>query len=347
MTTEMTTELQAPPPLNIASENDAARLLEQALRGELSLEPGQTLVFEAWPTITIKLDGPAYHGTITAATAKALVELQSAMDHAYLRLTRPSGRRLTDDEKCKTMIVAKVDKGSTLFTVDMNPALNHLIDTLSTRMSPTEIATTVLGLGLIVGATVVVKQYVKSRADRVMNDAQLASKIAMSEQETKRLQVVTEAMNRQPGLKRALEDFDDARDEVLRSAADTNTVDISGVVLTGEEARTLPRQPRETAVEMQLNGVYVICGIDWESGFERVRFELRGQDRQALKFTATLNTHSLLPEDKELLQAAEWDRKPVYMSINARRLRGDITSAVIVGFDWSRLRDEPPESDAG
>ena len=40
----------------------------------------------------------------------------------------------------------------------------------------------------------------------------------------------------------------------------------------------------------------------------------------------------------QLLAAAEWNRQPVYFSVNAKRLHGRVSAAVIVGLDWERLR---------
>lgn len=304
--------------------------------------PGQGLELSGWPKIEIKLTGPHYDGTITAATAKALVELQRAVDLAYLRLVRPEGKRLTDAEKEKTAVTATVERGSSLVTVDMDAVLTQLAADLVNKMSPTDISVVVLGLGLIAGATVVAKQYVKSRAEKAGKAAELATQVSLSEQETKRLEIVTSAMSRQPVLAAAREDFDDARDAILRSAADAQTVNLDGVQLTGEQARRLPREPRATAEMVQLNGVYLIAAVSWPADGEAV-LELRSVDT-GLAFRASLNTRSLLQTDKSLLAAAEWNRTPLYLSINARMLRGEVSAATIVGFDWEALRNRETSS---
>jgi hypothetical protein len=331
MATAITTE--------ITSDDSAARALEQALRDELALLPGQTLDISGWPTIEIRLTGPHYDGTITAATAKALVELQSAVDQAYLRLVRPDGRRLTDAEKQKTAITASVERGSSLVTVEMDSVLKQLAADLVGKMSSTEILIAVVGLGFIAGAAVVAKQYVKSRAEKASKAAELSAQVAMSEQETQRLAIVTRAMARQPVLAKAQDDFDDARDAILRSAADAESVNLDGVQLTGEQARRLPREQRATAEETQLNGVYLITAVSWGADGEAM-LELRSTER-SLELKAALNTQSLLQADKDLLAAAEWNRTPLYLSINARMLRGEVSRATIVGFDWDALRNRP------
>lgn len=321
----------------ITSDEAAAHALEQALRSRLELAPGQQIRIENWPTIEIVLTGPHYDGTITAATAKALIELQHAIDQAYLSLVRPDGKRLTDAEKQRTAFTATVDKGSSVVSVDLNPVMTQLAADLVNKMSPVQIIITVLGLGMIAGAAVIAKQYVKSRAEKAGKAAELAAQVNLSEQETKRLAIVTEAMKRQPQLAQAWEDFDDARDAILRSAADAETINLDGVVLTGEQARRLPREPRATSEEAQLNGVYLITAVTWPSDDEAI-LDLRSTEK-TLEMRASLNTRSLLQKDRNLLAAAEWNRTPVYLSINARLLRGEVTKATIVGVHWDALRD--------
>jgi len=39
-------------------------------------------------------------------------------------------------------------------------------------------------------------------------------------------------------------------------------------------------------------------------------------------------------DQKQMLQQAEWERKRLHMTINATRLRGEVTSARIVSVNW-------------
>ncbi|RMX18886.1 hypothetical protein EBQ34_00550 [Vandammella animalimorsus] len=322
----------------ITNDEEAARLLERALLGLLVPE-GCTLELKGWPTVEIKLTGSIYHGTITAATAKALIEMQQAVDRAYLRLMRPNATRLNAEERRKTAITAKVQPGSSLITVDLSAPLSQLVTELTAKMSPENIIITVLGLGLIGGATVVAKHYIKTRAEQASKANELAAQVVMSQEETKRLAVVTQAMGQRPDLARAMDDFNDARDAVLRSAVNAVSLNLDGVALTGNQARQLYREPRSASEEVRLDGVYLIGAVSWPAGADEVILDLRAMDK-TLEFRASLNTRSLLAQDRDLLAAAEWERTPIYLSINAKMLRGQVTKAVIVGFDWEALRQK-------
>jgi hypothetical protein len=135
------------------------------------------------------------------------VEWQSAIDRAYLRFVRSDGRRLTDDEKRKTTIIAKVDKNCTLLNVNLGPALQQIVNTLVSKMLPTEIVITVLGLGVIAVVPLVTKQYFSAQAKRAKKEKQLETQVAMFEQDTKRVKIITDAMSARPGLIETAKDF--------------------------------------------------------------------------------------------------------------------------------------------
>lgn len=322
----------------ITSDDLAVKLLKEALENELG-DDAVLFDFSAWPTVDIELKGPHYNGTITAATAQALIEYQRAIEHAYMRLVKPSAKRLSAEEKRQIAIKAKVEKGSTFLTIDFNAALTEISQQLIGKMSPSDIIITVLGLGMIAGGSVVAKAYFKERSARLIKDKELAQQLSLSGEETKRLEVVTRAMTKQTKLAVTKEDFDDARDVVLRSAADSTSLTFEGIQLTPAQAASLAREPRTNSVEVQLNGTYSIVGVTWTDD-EEVSLDLRGTD-QSLEFKATLSTMSLMPKDKKLLADAEWSRTPVYLSINGKKLRDEVVKATVVGFDWEKLRLAP------
>lgn len=323
----------------ISSDNAALDLLKKALEDQA--DEALSLNFKDWPQVHIELKGPHYEGTITAGTAQALIGYQKAFEQAYIRLAKPDAKRLTNEEKRAIAIKAKVEKGSTLLTIDFNEALTNLSTQLLGKMTPTQILIAVLGLGIVAGGTVVAKAFVNSRAARLTKDSELQQQLAISKEETKRLQVVTEAMRQQPKLHQANLDFDDARDDVLRSAADATSFKFEGVQMNGQQAATMARSPKAKSIEVQLNGIYIIRGVTWPLGDDEVILDLRGLEN-SLEFKASLSTESLLQRDKDLLAKAEWERIPLYLSINAKKLRDDIVSATVVGFDWDKLRAPKP-----
>lgn len=322
-------------PTLIENDQDAEKLLQAALDNKLDNRSAQ-FDFSAWPTVEIKLEGPQFQGTITAAAAQTVLDYQRAIDHAYLKLVKPGGKRLSVEEKRQVAIKAKVTKSSTLLTIDFNAALTQLSNQLIGKMTPEQLVITILGLGLIAGGTVVAKAYFNARSAKLVKEKELASQLALSREESNRLEIVTRAMASQSKLMALKEDFDDARDTGLRSAADATALTFEGIKLTPGQAASLAREPRTKSVELQLNGTYLITGVTW-SDEDEVTLDLRATDR-SLEFKATLSTVSLLQKDKDLIAKAEWSRTAVYLSINGKKLRDEIVSATVVGFDWEKLR---------
>lgn len=321
----------------ISSDEDAITLLDVALETPAQTE-GVQLSFDGWPQVEIKLTGSNYKGTITANAAQMVIEYQKAFEHAFLELVKPTSTRLSNAEKKQLAVTAKVNKGSTILTLDFNAALTQLATQLIGKMSPNEILIAILGLGTIAGATFVAKSFVKERAARLTKVSELDAQLQLSKQETARLDVVTKAMQAQPKLAYVKEDFDGARDAVLRNASDAKTLTFEGIELTSSQATTMARQPRQESKETQLNGIYYITGVTWPND-ESAMLELRAVETTR-EFKASLSAESLLPKDKTLIAKAEWDRTPLYLSINARLLRDQVVSATVVGFDWDRLRSK-------
>ena len=319
----------------IGSDDEAVAALQAALRA--GGMPSAALAFRAWPTIDFKLEGEDFDGTINAAVAEAILEAQRAINATYLHLVKPYASRLDAEEKRKIEVQARVERGSSLVSFDFSSALTEIAKHLTSAMTGPEIVTTVLGSGLLIGASFVARAYVKHRAEGLVRSRELDHALAMSSEETRKMQLVADAIERQSALRQVKDDFDEVRNDVLRAGATADRMVFEGVRLNADDARRLARQPRGSATDEQLNGVYQIDAVTWPSDDEAV-LRLRAAEG-AEEFNATLATRSLTEADKQLLAAAEWNRQPVYFSVNAKRLHGRVSAAVIVGLDWERLRN--------
>jgi dihydroxyacetone kinase DhaKLM complex PTS-EIIA-like component DhaM len=331
----MTAAVDGQESIIIRNEDDAFRYLQSALEQKLGEAPLH-IVFENWPIVSIKLDGEGYDSTITSRLAEALVDLQHAMNRTYARAAHGSANpnTLTNDEKRDIQFKAKVEKGSSLISVDLGSYAEKLATALAGKMDGTDIAITVIGTALVGGGILAYKAFLKSRSEDKKVDAGTQERIALSQEETRRMTLMTQAMTAQPRLAVAQQDFDDVRHGIVKSVSDASTLSVQGVSLSASEARAIAATPRSKAEEVQLNGHYMIHKIDW-SKQDDARISLYSTD-ESVEFSANLDTGSLKPENKEMLKASEWDRKRLHMTINATRLRGEITTARIVGVEWPK-----------
>ena len=316
--------------LKVTSEADAFKLIEKALNKELGYQPYR-LCFENWPVLSIKLEGEGYESTITPDMAAALVELQHAMNRTYARLVHQSAnaRVLSIEERDSLKFKAKVEKGSSLVEVNLGEWAEKLSTALVDKMSPEQVVLSVVGVAAVAGGTLAYKWYLRHKSEDKKVEADMQARVALSAEETKRHEILTKALTARPEIDHARQYFDAARTDVLKGVADADTVTVAGVKLDNATAHAVARAKRSESKEIQANGNYQILRVDWHQEGE-ARFKVLNVDTHR-EFMASLIDESLEHEQIKLLQQAEWERSQIYLSINATELRGEITTATIVG----------------
>lgn len=317
----------------INSESDAFAALKRALDKEFEGQP-VAISFKGWPVLQIKLEGEGYKSTITPDMAEAIVSLQHAINRTYARVVKneTTARSLTEVERRKLLFKAKVEEGSSLIEVNLGQVFEKIGQELVQKMDPTMITVTILGLAVVGGSTLAYRSFLKHKADGKALEEEAKKAVALSEQETKRLEIVSQALAQRPVLDLARQDFDEVRQDILGGTADAKRLTVQGVPISGQDARAIARTPKSETRAVQLNGHYAIRKIDWDHE-DVARLSLESTDNQR-RFTATLKIDEIDARQRELLKEAEWNRSKVYMSINGTELRGEITTATIVGAEW-------------
>jgi hypothetical protein len=317
--------------LKVANEDDAFRLIEQALNKELGHQPYK-LVFDNWPILTIKLEGDGYDSTITSDMAAALVELQHAINRSYARILHDSSnsRTLTADERHELRFKAKIESGSSIIEVNLGEWAEKLSTSLVGKMNPAAIVMTVIGCAVVAGGTISYKDHLQHRSEDKKIEVEMQERVALSKEETRRHEILAKAVTAQPALGYVRENFDVARTEILKGVGDAETLTVAGIQLENSEAHSIARSKRTEARQLQLNGNYEIEQVNWQQEDE-VRIKVKGLDKGGRVFVASLTDQSIERDQVKLLQEAEWSRSAIYLSINATELRGEITTAAIVG----------------
>jgi hypothetical protein len=313
----------------VHDEATAFRLLKKAIDDELGDQPFE-LKFSGWPLLSIRLKGKGYDSTITADVAEALVEVQRALNRAYARAVKGSAdsRTLTDVERRDVQFQAKVKKGSSLIEINLGDFAEKLATAIGTKMTPEMLAITVIGVVAVAGGTYAVRAYLNAKSKDKQIESDERVKIATTQADTRKLEIFAEAMTKQPSLRSAAADFDTARTEILRSTGGANTISVNGVEINAETARVISTAIRSESEEVQRNGTYLILTTDLRQPDE-IRMRIRNA-QTGTEFYAGFKDRSLHREQILLLQDAEWSRSTVYLSINARLLRGDITAANVI-----------------
>ncbi|WP_286962854.1 hypothetical protein [Cupriavidus sp. UBA2534] len=316
------------PEFVVNSEKDAFDLLKKALNEQLGDD--FHLRFQDWPRVQVTLKGPEYHSTITPSLMQGLLDLQHGINRTYAQLVleQPDAKKLKETDRQELEFKAKVEEGSSLVTVDLSDFAQKLVTELVGKMEPSHIV--ILGVvgATLWAATTMYKHYANTQVKKKEIDADADKLVQLSHEETARLELVTKALAQQPRLVAVEQNASATSMALLKGISDADAIDLNGVQLTQAEARRVLSTARSTSNEIQINGNYRILAVDASKEDEfriKVRFLADGRE-----FWAKFRDDSLDREHLRALQEAEWGKAPVYLSVNATELRGEVTTATIV-----------------
>lgn len=315
--------------VEVRSERAAFALLNRALNDEFD---GKNINIElkGWPVLEFSLSGKGYSSTITADVADTISGIQRAVNRAYALTIKnqASAIHLTNAEKNSVRFKAKVSKGSSLVSIDLGPAGQAIANNLVGKMTSSEIIVTVLGLGAIWGASAVFKQAIKSRAENRNVSEQTQNSLMMSQEETKKIATVADAITRVASLNHAKADFNEIGLDLLKSVGDADQIQVNGVAVDQKSAYELSRGTRAASKAIQLNGEYSVSEASFKQD-DATKISIRNT-ADGREFTASFQDDSLEQGQLAVLKDAAFERKPVFLVINGTELRGQITTAAIL-----------------
>jgi hypothetical protein len=315
--------------IKITSEETAFAAIKDALENGFGGKAVH-LSFEKWPHLEIELEGAGYKSAITSPIASAIVDLQTALNRSFALEVHGtnSAAHLTDEEKSAIQFKATVEDGCTLIKVDLGKFAETLATSIINKMTPEMLVITVLGTVTLACGVVAYKAFLNARTNDKQIDAKGQTAIAMSKEETTRHKILADALTKAPQLKAVNDNFNEAKDGLMRAVSDADTLSVNDVKIDQPLARAAVTKIRTAATDIQLNGSYFVTDTNLRQKDEIRLGLLRAQDGKM--FTASFKDHSLDGEQIKLLQEAEWGRSAVFLSINATELRGEINSAKVI-----------------
>ena len=327
----------------LSSEQDAWERLAAILAGRIegmSDSREMARVTDGWAKLSVTLDGPKFHGTITPPVMESLLALQAAINRIYALTSHgaENARLLTDVEKSRVEIQAKVTEGTTTVTVDGTEVIKHIVDVLGASMTGEQLTLIAISIALLFFGTSAFRAYLSTKAairDKeigVQEKMALSEQIgALSEQETARAKIMADAMMREPRIVIIKNEAEKVYDSVLKSASDANSAKIQGFAIRGEAANDLISASRSTSRITMVSGIYKIIHADanLEDGF---RFRLRNiETGQTL--VAGLRDALMFEEQGNIIQKAFFNRRLVRITLEAKMLRGVIRDAAVVAAE--------------
>lgn len=321
----------------VKSEDDAYQLLQACYENRVVVEDDFELRFEGWPILEIRVKGKKFDSTITPTLMKGFLEFQKAIYRSYT-LTKYNSvniNRLTKGEREELEIRVRVTEGSSGLEVNFQDALEAFMTAAAHGLSGTQIIIVVLGVAVLYFGSSAFKAYLEHR--RLTRERELRSQerkdligaqTFASQEETKRLEMVTSLAEDNHKLQNILTYSHDAQTEIVKSLRGADDVDLQGIELSGDVAGELVKNARRKAHEIRLDGTYRILAVDStkEEGFA---VKISNVDHKET-FNAVVQDKTLDDNYKQTIQDAEWSKRPVDLTINAREVGGEVRRAVII-----------------
>lgn len=262
-----------------------------------------------------------------------LLEVQGEINRAYasIRYGTSNSRRLKHDERDELEVVVKVTEGSSLYDAELWKHFSAMAQAAVGRMNGTEIVVTVLGTAAMVAGTVWANAWLAQRRQ----EKELDHEQQMSQEDTRRLELLTQALARQPSLVLVQHGVQAAQNEFLKVVKPGDTITLGEQAVTAQEAAALVQTERERAREIRFEGEFLVLGnrTDKSAGF-RITVQ-----RLSDKLTLNADVPIELPyEQQKMIQEAEWKKKRIALSIDAVMLRDSISQATVISASAPRER---------
>lgn len=323
----------------IRTEEEAFAWLEKYLEGTLDAAERENVRLENWPVLTVRLTGEKFDQSLTPSVMKGFIELQSAINRsiALSRSGEPNANLLSADERKALEIRVRVESGSSVLQVDFTGLLTTLGSKVISAMDPTTLAVTIVASAAVWGGVTVSKHFISERSreriEKTRNNAEverLNHLVAMSEEETKRIEIISAIRQQIPAVENAARLSDDARIDLLKALSSADTGTLAGIELDGEVAAELVKNARRQSEEVRLDGEYRILRNDTTDP-DAFRVKVKNTKTQQ-EFEARVQDDTLTQSIKAALQDAEWGRTPIKLKINAKIIDENVRHAVVIGL---------------
>lgn len=312
--------------ISIPDETSAWKLLDDAINGKLPDETFQ-LEFGDWTKFHLKYSGAKFDSTMTPSMMDAFIELQSNIYRLFAKLyyNNPHANVLTNDQRAALEIMVKVEPGSSEITAILKDAVDKITLGAINKMEAKHYVIIMLVGILAFTSDSAWKAYLKSQDEVQKADAN----IAMSQLEADKMKIVANAAKQEPYVISIAADANEFKNKVLKSAKSADEIHVAGQTLTKVQAAKLSRSSRTASTEARLDGTYKIIKVD-SSDIDH--FTVTLEDKQGRTFRAVLQNGTLgKSKNMEKIQNAEWNRNYINLEINGKTVRGEVTTAVIMG----------------
>ncbi|WP_108819101.1 hypothetical protein [Pseudovibrio sp. Alg231-02] len=313
-----------PEVFEICSEDDLFDAVKNLESG--SWYQDQHIQFVGWPRYQVRLRGDDFSGGIPTRMFQPLAGLQRTIDRAYARTVYGKDRKLSDAEKEKTELIVYLEHGSSIFNTDLTEVLNTMAGKAVGKMTGPQITATVLGVAAIVATSYATVAYINSEAA----EKEVDYKIRVSEEDTKRYEIIANLAKTNAELNEQLADTIAAQAQLMRKLKDTDELYVDNkYLIDGQTYKDIQRGAKKEKSYDRLDGNFMILAV--ESGGIDYGYRVKVKNvADGHELFVQIPQGTLDQSRQKELQAGEWDKKPVEMQINIAKIGDKIVSATLI-----------------
>ena len=321
----------------VSTEEEAYALLEELLSGnDKNLPHVRDLKIGDWAGAKIYMPNVPVSSSITAPMMAACQKYQDAIYKiiADAKYQTTDIRYLHDREKTAFQISFIVGPGSTTIDDNLKDLLNNIVPEMIKQMDGDQILILVLGLALIFGGTCAFKVWIANKRE-MQKDAlkgsqhqkQLETFEKLSKEETRRSEILAQAIQQSRVLRDSDELAAQVREEYVKAIEATEDTQIQGVMISREQAHSLRATPRRKAETDMMEGVYRVLMIDTsDPEVTHVKIEhVETEQKIAAEFADGILDQAGL----DLLTYAAAHRSNVWVKLKVSCMQGIIKKASI------------------
>lgn len=320
--------------LIVKTEDELFKILENYISsGEIS----DNIDLLNLPPLKIRLVGEKFDQSLTPSVMKGFVEMQNYINRTY-RLVKYGDvdtQKLSKEEREALQLKIKVEKGSSIIDVNFD-GLWSQIGQLATKMDPTTLSVTVLGAAAIWATSSGIKRFLDNRKEVRLAEIKkeedkdhLQSLNLMSQEETKRVELITKIVQNNVILENIDRQAHDAKTSMFKSFSSVPEVEIGGTTLDPETTNELTKNARRRSTEIRLDGIYKLEQVN-SSDPNLFKVKIRNIETGVLFDAIVQDSFLEGNKNKLLLMQSEWDRMSVKLKINAKILDDKIKDAIIL-----------------
>lgn len=303
----------------IATKDEAELFLKEAMKNILATT-NECIEFDKQIfSIRLRLTGEVYNQSITASTAKYIIDLQKALNSAYRIFT---DRPLTKEDKERLEIVATIEKGSTELFIQLAQQLEVIKEAVSHMTGDqlhSVIMTGIIGCTLTCLGRKAFDFFGKKHADEL--EAQKA--LAQTEKDRHIIDKMEELCTK----------MDDSRNLMIKSLASINkveTINLDGEIIEREEllarVRTASQKSEpETNVE---TGSYIINKISMEFNNKTGKADIYCVETGEAIIGMIIQTKNIIDGSFKMLKNAQ-NGEAVQLQIVTQRKDSQLKSAIL------------------